>query len=73
MAKLLTWLSVNGASILGITQSVLKFAKEIVTALINFLSFVAPAHKAQALVLKARDIIEKVDAFVEKYKGYLIK
>jgi hypothetical protein len=73
MAKLLTWLAVNGASVLGIVQAVLKFSKELVTALINLLSIVAPAHKAQALVLKARDIIEKIDSVVEAYKKYLIK
>lgn len=73
MNKLLLWVAVNGASVLGIAQAVIKFAKELITALINLLSIVLPNSKAKDLVLKARELVEKVDAFVEKYKVYLIK
>lgn len=73
MTKLFTWLALNGASILGLIQSVIKFAKELLTLIINILFPIIPDGKFEALVLKARDIVNKVDEFVEKYKGYLVK
>jgi hypothetical protein len=73
MAKILTWLAVNGASVIGMVQAVLKFVKELATAIINLTSILAPEGKAQDLVIKVRGIVEKVDAFVEKYKSYILK
>lgn len=73
MLKIITWISVNGASILGIIQAVIKMLKEVITAVINFISLIMPSSKAQEFVLKARELVEKIDAFIEQYKGILVK
>jgi hypothetical protein len=73
MSKLITWIVLNGASVIGIAQACLKCGKEVSTAVVNLLSVAFPAAKAQAIVVKVRDFFNAVDAFVEKYKGAIIK
>lgn len=72
MAKIITWIAVNGASVFGITQAVLKCLKEVITALLNLLSIVAPASKVQEVVVKVRAVIEKVDGWVEAAKAKIL-
>ena len=73
MAKLLSWVALNGASVLGIVQAIIKCAKELITAILNLFAVVVPNDKFKQIVLTVRDWVNKVDAFVEQYKGLLIK
>ena len=70
--KILTWAKANGASILGIVQTVLKAVKEILTGVINLLSIFAPARGAQLIVEKARNLVNKIDGWVEEIKSKLL-
>jgi hypothetical protein len=70
--KIFTWLKVNIASIIGITQAIIKAVKELLTAVINLLSIIFPTVGAQRLVLWLRASLESLDAFIEKVKPYLI-
>ena len=72
MSKILTWLKVNIASILGIAQAVIKAIKELLTAVVNLLSIFFPSIAMQKLVVAIRDILNKIDEYIEKIKPYLI-
>lgn len=72
MIKIITWIGLNGASVLGMIQALLKCLKEVITAVINLLSLLAPTSKAKEFVLTVRAWIEKIDAVVEKIKVNLI-
>ncbi len=72
MVKILQWLGKNSASILGITQAVLKCLKEILTALVNLFS-ILNLDKAQEVVEKIRAIINKIDEIVEKSKNFFLE
>ncbi|MEM3036134.1 MAG: hypothetical protein QXS18_04940 [Thermoplasmata archaeon] len=73
MFKIVQWLSVNIASIFGITQAVLKFLKEIITAILNLLSILMPSSKFIDAVRKAREIVNIIDSWIEKIKGFFLK
>ena len=73
MSPLMKWIALNGASIIGMVQAVLKFLKELLTLVVNVLFPIIPDGKFEQVILNVRDIVNKVDAFVEKIKGYLIK
>jgi len=72
MEKILTWLRMNGASILGITQAVIKALKELLTAVVNLISIFIPAISAQKIVEVVRDILNTIDEWVEKIKETLL-
>ena len=72
MIKIITWLKVNAASILGIIQTVIKALKELLTAVVNLISIFIPAIAAQKVVLWIRNILETLDNLIEKAKPYLI-
>lgn len=71
--KLLTWLSANGASTLGIVQAVLKAVKEILTGFVNLFGIFGPTKTVQAVVTKVRDFINLIDEKLEDAKGGLLK
>jgi hypothetical protein len=70
--KILTWIKVNIATILGTFQAALKALKEILTGIINLLSILIPTSTAQIAVEKAREIVNIVDGWVENIKEKLI-
>jgi len=72
ISKILTWIKVNGASILGIIQATIKSLKEVLTAVVNLISIFIPAIVAQKIVLTIRKILETLDGWIEKIKPYLI-
>lgn len=72
MNKILSWIKVNLASVLGITQAVIKALKELLTAVVNLISIFIPTIAAQSIVLKIREILEVIDGWIEKIKVYLI-
>ena len=74
LAKLLAWLPLNLASILGIVQGVIKLLKEILTAIVNILFPLIPGEgKFEQIVTKIRDIVNVADGWVEKIKSFLLK
>lgn len=70
--KIFTWIKVNLASIVGISQAIIKALKEVLTAVVNLLSIIFPVVGSQKLVLAIRAILEAVDNWIEKVKPYLI-
>jgi hypothetical protein len=71
--KIITWLKVNGATIIGLVQAVLKAVKEILTGVINILSLFVSASGAQAFVEKIRDFINTIDSYIENWKAKLLE
>jgi len=71
--KLLSWLPINIAGILGIIQAIIKFIKEVLTLVVNLLLPVIPSHKFDDIVMKVRNIMNKIDEGVEKIKNFLLK
>ena len=72
ITKVINWVMLNGATLLGLAQSIVKAVKELLTGVINLLSLVIPASAAQALVEKARDFMNVIDGWIEKLKSYLL-
>jgi hypothetical protein len=73
-AKILAWIPLNLASVLGIVQGVIKLVKEILTAVINILFPLIPGEgNFEKIVIKVRDWVNTVDAWVEKLKGFFLK
>ena len=68
---MIQWIKKNLASITGIVQAVLKCVKEIATALINLFAFLN-LEQAQIIVNKVREIVNKIDEFIETWKSKLI-
>lgn len=71
MTNLLNWLKVNGASILGIIQAVIKCLKEVLTSVLNLLS-ILHATAAQTVVTKIRDFLNIIDGYLENIKTNLL-
>lgn len=66
--KIMVWIKVNCAGVFGIAQAVVKFVKEVLTALINILLPVIPYDQFDPIVMKVRDAVNKVDEFLENIK-----
>jgi phage-related protein len=72
MVKIWTWILANGASVLGIIQAVIKAVKEILTAVVNLLSIFIPSDKIEQIVMTVRNILNKIDEWVEIIKEKLL-
>ena len=72
MGKILTWIKVNLASIVGIVQACIKALKEVLTAIVNLLSIFFPVIGSQKVVLWIRNALKTLDGRIEKIKPYLI-
>ena len=72
MKKILSWLSLNLASVLGIAQGVIKVIKEIATAIVNILFPLIPSEKFQKVVLLVRNIANKADEVIQKIKSFFL-
>ena len=73
MSKIISWVLVNGATLLGCLQAIVKAIKELVTGVVNLLSLFMSAEAAEISVKTVRGILNKVDELLEKVKGFLIK
>lgn len=73
MAKIITWIMLNGATLLGVLQAIIKAIKELVTGVVNLLSIFMTAEAAEVSVKTLRGLLNKVDEAIEKVKGFLIK
>ncbi len=72
MLKVWAWILANGASILGIIQAVIKAVKELLTAVVNLLSIFIPSDKIEKIVMTVRNILNKIDEWVEIIKEKLL-
>jgi ACT domain-containing protein len=72
ITKILTWIRMNGASVLGSLQLVIKAIKEAATAVVNILSIFMPALAAEKIILKIRSVGEAIDGVIEKIKAWLL-
>jgi archaellum component FlaC len=72
MVKIWTWILANGASVLGIIQAVIKAVKEILTAVVNLLSIFIPSDKIEKIVMTVRNILNKIDEWIEIIKEKLL-
>ena len=72
MGKIFSWILLNGASILGMIQAVIKAVKEILTAVVNLLSIFIPSDKIEGIVMTIRNILNKIDEWIEVIKDKLL-
>ena len=72
ITKVFTWVKVNLASVLGITQAVIKALKEVLTAVINLISIFFPVVATEKFVTVIRDILNWFDEIIEWLKIKLI-
>lgn len=73
MAKVFSWVLLNGATLIGVLQSIVKAIKELVTGVVNLLSLFLSKEAADLMVTQVRWALNKVDAVLESIKGYFIK
>jgi hypothetical protein len=73
MVKIITWLMVNGATVLGLLQAIVKAVKELLTGVVNLVSLFLPKEKAEAAVKTVRAALNKIDEVIEAVKDFLIK
>jgi hypothetical protein len=72
MSKIISWIFVNGATLLGLLQAVVKAIKELLTGVVNLLSLFMPAETAEKGVRLVRDIMNKIDDAIEWVKEKLL-
>lgn len=70
--KIWSWIKMNIATILGTAQLLVKALKELLTAIINVLSIFFPVIATEKFIMATRDILNKLDEWIEKAKPYLI-
>ena len=73
MSKIISWILVNGATLLGVLQAIVKAIKELVTGVVNLLSLFMPQSAADASVTFLRGILNRIDGVIETVKGYLLR
>lgn len=73
MSKLITWVLVNGATLLGILQAIIKAIKELLTGVVNLLSLFMSAEVAEGMVTTIRGALNKIDEVIENIKSFLVK
>ena len=73
MAKLIGWVAVNGLSVLGLVQVIIKFVKEVLTLVVNILFPIIPDGKFEQIILSVCGWVEKIDGWVEKGKVWILK
>ena len=73
ITKIVTWVLANGATLLGIIQSLVKAVKELLTGVVNLISLILSKELAASWVDAVRNALNVVDEVIEKLKGYLLK
>lgn len=71
--KIITWIMLNGATLLGCLQAIIKALKELATGVINLISLIIPNSTVKTMVEKVRAMFEKVDGWIEIIKAKLIQ
>lgn len=72
LKKIVNWIRLNIVSVLGIAQAVVKFVKEVLTAIVNILFPIIPNAKFQAIVMAVRNVVNKIDEWIEKIKSWIL-
>jgi hypothetical protein len=72
IAKLISWIMLNGATLLGVLQAIVKAVKELLTGVVNLLSLFMTQEAAEKLVKVVRDILNKIDEWIEIIKDKLL-
>ena len=72
ITKVVKWLMLNGAALLGILQGLVKVLKELLTLLVDIISIIGPVAWAQKLVDIIRGACNALDKVLEFFKGKLI-
>lgn len=67
------WASLNLASVVSFAQVIIKFVKELLTLVVNILFPIIPDGAFETIVLKVREIVNKVDEYVETFKQKFLK
>jgi len=70
--KIVNWILLVLPSIFGIVQAVLKFVKEVLTAVVNCLYPIIPSKKFQGVVEAVRGVVNVVDDWIEKIKSAVL-
>jgi len=73
MSKVISWVLVNGATLLGCIQALIKAIKELLTGIVNLLSLFMTKEAAEKVVAAVRNFMNMIDEFIEKIKGHFIK
>ena len=73
MNKIVTWLRVILATLVGLLQAGLKAVKEVLTGVINILSLFVPAKTAQNVVMQIRTFVNLIDSKFEALKAKLLE
>jgi len=77
MFKFLSWSVLLNpkvwASVLAMAQVIVKFLKELLTLVVNVLFPVIPDGKFEAVVIKVRAWVDKIDNILEKIKVGVLK
>lgn len=73
MGKILTWVMLNGATLIGVLQSIVKAIKELATGVVNLMSLFMTKEAAEVSVTTVRNVLNKVDSILENIKVYFIK
>jgi len=71
--KIIIWIRVNLATVIGVTQAALKAIKEILTGIINLISIFISVSAAQKIVERIRNIVNWFDELIEEWKEKLLK
>ena len=70
--KLIVWVMANGATVLAVLQSIVKAIKELLTGVVNLLSLFMTKEAAEKAVKVVRDIMNKIDEWIEVIKEKLL-
>ena len=73
LIKIINWIKMNGAALLGCLQAIIKAVKELLTAVVDLISLFIPVAVAQAIINKIRAVLESVDGVIEIAKVWLLK
>ena len=72
IGKIIAWVLLNGATLLGVLQAIIKAVKELLTGILNLLSLFMPIAVAQAIIDKIRAVLNKIDEYIEIIKKFLL-
>jgi hypothetical protein len=72
--KVVMWIALNGATLMGVLQGIVKVCKEICTGIINVLfPFFPDDGKFERTVLKVRDFFNTIDNWLDNVKSILLE
>jgi hypothetical protein len=73
MVKIINWLWVNGATLIGVLQAIVKAVKELLTGVVNLLSLFMSEEAAEKAVKAVRGAINLIDDGLQKIKDWVLK